>query len=256
MIDDARPGNLGLSRRALAAGVVATVAGALGGCDFFIPHDAGPHRFRLTVTAETPAGPRSASGVLEATYGKIRDFNGGGLSYQASMRGEAVFLDLGQGRHVIMLMENGPGGSSFPYLPTTVLLGLPGTFGIDALLKGQKLQGAKDLATKDIPMLVTFGDLNDPASARVVPPTDQGFAEAFGPGHRLSSVRLEMVSAGIWPLSALGWQGVPITRGIEKRLPWWDQPRPWLKQIGRGVYIDTRPTNQIRLANEHFMRGF
>jgi hypothetical protein len=81
------------------------------------------------------------------------------------------------------------------------------------------MPGARPLPTRRIPTLVTFSDLADPASARVVEPTDAGFASAFGPGFRLASVTLEMVPVGVWPFNLVGLSGTPVTRGIEGKIP-------------------------------------
>ncbi len=58
-------------------------------------------------------------------------------------------------------------------------------------------------------------------------------AKTFGDGYAFKRAWVEMVPAGIWPLSALGLPfnflgltGTPVTRGIEKRLPWFDDRRP------------------------------
>ncbi len=211
-----------VSRRALFLGGPAMAgAAALGGCDYFTGRDAGAYRMRLTLAVETPEGPRQASGVIEIAYYMIRSINGGQLQSRETLRGEAVFLDLGQGRHVIMLLAHGPRGEGFDtYLPTRAFMRLGGYDAVDALLKGQTLTGSAELRGADIPTLVTFTNLADPASARVVAPTDAGFALAFGPGFRLARVTLEMVPAGVWPFNLVGLSGTPVTRGIEGKVAW------------------------------------
>jgi hypothetical protein len=69
-----------------------------------------------------------------------------------------------------------------------------------------------------IPVLVTFADPANPATARDVPPED---AEAvLGKGYRLQGIAAEVVPNGFWPLDFGGILGEPVTRGIETRLPW------------------------------------
>jgi hypothetical protein len=217
-----------LSRRAMVRGVAASSALGLGGCDYIIGRDAGTYRARLSIAVETPQGLRQAFGVIEIAYKMVGNFNGGGLMSRETLRGEAVFLDLGQGRHVIMLLAHGPHGEGFDtYLPTRLFLRLAGYDAVDALLKGRTLAGAAELQGADIPTLVTFTNLADPATARVVPPTEAGFTAAFGPGHRLSRVTLEMVPAGVWPFNLVGLSGVPMTRGIENRMPGLKNPEQW-----------------------------
>ena len=138
-------------------------------------------------------------------------------------RSEAAHLDLGNGKNLVMLLTHGPRGDNVDqmgWLPTSALIGLYGWDAAKALLEGRKLEGSAELRGNLIPTLVTFSDLADPASARVVEPTDAGFAAAFGPGHRLSSVTLEMVPAGVWPFNLVGLTGTPVTHGIEGKVAW------------------------------------
>ena len=69
-----------------------------------------------------------------------------------------------------------------------------------------------------IPVLVTFADPTDPASARLVKSDD--LEAAFGKGFRLHAVTAEVLPNGLWPLDFGGVLGEPVTRGIEARLPW------------------------------------
>lgn len=202
----------GLSRRTVLLGGAAAAA-PLGGCGNFIPRDGGTYRFRLTLAVMTPQGVRSAAGVIEIAYSMVLNFNGGGQMSREDVRGEAVFLDLGQGRNLVLLLLFDP------YLPTQALFGRAGFNAVETLLQGRKLEGSVELRPDLIPTLVSFSDLNDPASARVVPPSDAGFASAFGPGFRLAGVTLEMVPAGVWPFNLVGLSGTPVTRGIEGKMP-------------------------------------
>jgi hypothetical protein len=60
-----------------------------------------------------------------------------------------------------------------------------------------------------IPAFVTFAIPNDPATARVVLPSE--FPAVFGPGVRLRDAGIEMTND-------------PVTRGIEKKLTWLPHP--------------------------------
>ena len=69
-----------------------------------------------------------------------------------------------------------------------------------------------------IPVLVTFADPANPATARAVAPDD---AEAvLGKGYRLQGITAEVVPNGFWPLDFGGALGEPVTRGIQAKLPW------------------------------------
>ena len=219
-----------VSRRALFLGGPAMAgAAALGGCDYFTGRDAGAYRMRLTLAVETPEGPRQASGVIEIAYSMVLNFNGGGQMSREDVRGEAVFLDLGQGRNLVLLLLFDP------YLPTQALFGRAGFNAVETLLQGRKLEGSVELRPDLIPTLVTFTNLADPASARVVEPTDAGFASAFGPGFRLARVTLEMVPAGVWPFNLVGLSGTPVTRGIEGKVAFLTTHREPLRRVSRDM---------------------
>ncbi len=181
-------------------------------------------RQRVTVEIETPAGLRTGSSVTEVTSTHQKLVS----SSRASARGEAVYVDLGGGRHVIALLAGGPKGGyvDWPYyLHRLVAGGVVGTNEQTMALAMKRKGQAVDLPPAELPTLVTFADLSDPATVRVVPPTEEGFAAAFGAGHALRRMTVEMVSPGVWPFSLIPapWPqwlfGTPITREIEKRLP-------------------------------------
>ena len=62
-----------------------------------------------------------------------------------------------------------------------------------------------------IPVLVTFADPSDPATARNVAPDD--LEAAFGKGFRLHGVTAEVVPNGFWPLDF----GGPLGRARDAR---------------------------------------
>jgi len=69
-----------------------------------------------------------------------------------------------------------------------------------------------------IPVLLTFGNPEDPLSAHAIAPDDP--EKTLGKGFRLHGVSVEAVPNGFWPLDFGGSLGEPVTRGIEARLPW------------------------------------
>jgi hypothetical protein len=74
------------------------------------------------------------------------------------------------------------------------------------------LSATRELTPKQYPLLVTFGDINDPASVKRVDPDNLELA--FGPGYALQSITLSITDE-------------PVTKGgVEKVLG-------WLAQIGR-----------------------
>jgi hypothetical protein len=81
------------------------------------------------------------------------------------------------------------------------------------------------------------------------------FPMVFGPGVTFRMARIEMVPAGTWPFTALGWPralaGEPVTRGIEEKLPWL---RTFKGTFGGG--FDPRWSRPSRsLSGIEFIRG-
>ena len=195
----------------------------LGWCSMPTAH----YRYRLTVEVDTPQGVKSGSAVQEVTW----DYAYGVItSFIASMRAEAVFVDLGPGpdgkpRHVIALV---PGadlvpkslGYRFKEPDYQSYARLPGVHAVEII---DYRPGSP--SHPGYPQFVTFPDIADPASARALSGKGNDFELAFGAGHALRRMTFEMVSPGVWPFSLIpaSWPqwlfGEPITRGIEKRLP-------------------------------------
>ena len=84
------------------------------------------------------------------------------------------------------------------------------------------MTGAVPVQGALIPVLVTFADPGNPATARAVPP--DGVEAVLGSGFHLHGIWAEVVPNGFWPLDFGGPFGEPVTRGIEAKLPWWNRP--------------------------------
>jgi hypothetical protein len=87
------------------------------------------------------------------------------------------------------------------------------------------LKGRGKLPDEFVPALITFTDLNDPKTARVVNPAE--FEKTFGPGFKFRGATLETTNDS-------------ITWSIDKKLPWWSSPgRPaadaWRAWIGTAT---------------------
>lgn len=180
--------------------------------------------YRISLTVETPAGLRQGSSVIRFFFGLSFGWSSRGIS----SKGEATFIDLGEGKNVVALLAQGPRGDAgnLQTLVSQVFFGLSP----QGYLKRAPIEVAElpvgtrvALVGETIPTLVTFRNPNDRASAKVVAPT--GFAASFGQGYELRSADLEIVSAGIWPFNLLPvpWPkslfGESVIRQIESRLP-------------------------------------
>lgn len=236
----------------------ATVAVAIVGLvvAYWIAYPTTSYRFKITLSVDSPDGLRSGSSVMEVRTRRYPAWTTlGNNSEQSSLTGEAVFVDLGQTsngkpRNVIALLALGPSGENvdFYLLPDSAFKPLwqqkvssPDFRGSSWELPKLPVGTTAQLTGNLVPTLLSFADLSDPSSAREMGPDD--FPQVLGNGFRLRDAKIEIVSAD-----------EPITRGIERKLPWWDKPLPWVKSIGSGVYVDTRRAGH-RWTREQLKRG-
>jgi hypothetical protein len=207
-------------RRILLA--IAFVAGlaALGACSLFYPSET--LRYRMTVTVDTPEGPRTGSSVVESTMAAgPRPGDTGGIHY--GLKGEAVAVPLPNGKVLFALLRSNTGGDAAGYHARLMQSaacreGRPSVRPDPSLCGGpdwklfrpwaRKQQLAVELAPSQYPMFVTFGDLADPKSVRSASPAE--FASGFGPGYVLRRVSVQVTDD-------------PVTTGIEGRLAWLPQ---------------------------------
>ena len=193
-------------RTFLTSAGLALVALALGSCGY----RREDFRYRMTVEVETPQGLRSGSSVIE-----VKLSNPGRGPYvlpqagtTAKVRGEAVTVDLPGGKVLFALLSKPgfhDGAVQFPFdgLKPKPYHGEYAPIRQAEELKG--IRGIGELPKEAFPMLVTFDDLSDPATAREVDPDD--LAASFGEGVKLRRITVEMTSES-------------VTTGIEKRLRW------------------------------------
>jgi hypothetical protein len=161
---------------------------ALAGCERYAWNQ------KLTVTVETPEGEVSASSVSAVSWRK-QWIRWDGMGWYYDLTGEAVVVEVTPGRYLFALLK---GAGTTEYMGSVAAASIAGREGrvIDGALF-REVQGRRDRAAGVItvpevqyPMLVTFGDIADPASVELVDPAD--LAASFGPGVRLKSVTLEV----------------------------------------------------------------
>lgn len=163
---------------------------------------------KTTVTVSTPDGLRSGSSVVEVSWWATPSILPDAPDTLYDITGEAVVVDLGNGRYLFALLNRAEsvgleifGGAEHPTLsrPRGTLLEM-------ARRVVARTGEARDLPRKHYPLLVTFGDINDPTSLRRVNPGD--LAASFGPGYGLNEITLSITDE-------------PITRGkVEKAIGW------------------------------------
>ena len=173
------------------------------------------HKYRLTVEVETPAGRKSAAGVL--AIHPDRGYSRGGHTRTV---GDAVFVDLGGGKNLVALLAHIDNGKVDLDAANYVALRAYTEAGGKRVSFNEmsRLTGTVPVKGALLPVLVTFADPANPATAKVVSPDDA--EAALGKGYRLQGVTAEVVPNGFWPLDFGGVLGEPVTRGILAKLPW------------------------------------
>ncbi|WP_295072597.1 hypothetical protein [Tabrizicola sp.] len=190
--------------------VVAAVLVALG----WVVFSQGRYSWhqKLTITVESPSGEVSASAVSAVRWRK-QWFDWDGMGWSYGLTGEAVVVEVTPGRYLFALLK---GAGTTEYMGSVAAASIAGREGrvIDGALFAE-VQGKRDRAAGVItlpdyqyPILVTFGDIADPASVMLVDPED--LAAVFGEGVRLQAVTLEItreaVTEGLVE-GVLGWIG-------------------------------------------------
>jgi hypothetical protein len=172
------------------------------------------HKYRLTIEVETPEGAKSAAGVMAVTPDRGYSRRG-----RTQTSGDALFVDLGNGRNLVVLLAHLDKTLDLDGMNYVALRAYGAARGQRVPFNEMNLaRGVVPVTGTLIPILATFTDPADPSTMRTVPPDD--LAAPFGPGVRLRGVVAEVVPNGFWPLDFGGALGEPVTRGIEAKLPW------------------------------------
>ena len=173
------------------------------------------HKYRLTVEVETPEGRKSASGVLAVHPDRSYARRG-----QTRTLGDAVFVDLGQGKNLVALLAHVDNNKlALDGINYVALRAHTASGGKRVSFNAMSAQtGIVPVTAELVPVLVTFADPANPASARAVAP--DGAEAVLGKGYRLQGMTAEVVPNGFWPLDFGGVLGEPVTRAIPAKLPW------------------------------------
>jgi len=167
-------------------------------------------RYRLIVEVMTPDGLKTGSSVIESKREEHIVFIPGVLPVSWRVTGEAVFVDLGDGKNLIVTLTNSSSGrkdsvsaAGLPYSPGPDLKVL----GYPARWRAVKRLKTRNIAPERLPTTVTFTDINDPKTVKRVDPLN--LAATFGEGYALKRATVEVtrdaVSEGI--AGKLGWLG-------------------------------------------------
>jgi len=180
--------------------VLVLALSVLSGC-----RDHNSWRQKLIVEVETPQGRVAGASVVqvESWFGQL-PASGNEVNHEVT--GEATVVALGGGRFLFALL----GGSVERFF--YALENRSRNLGKD-LDRIARMQGeSRVLKPENYPLMVTFADINDPASVARVDPDD--LAASFGPGYALSSITLAITDE-------------PVTKGrVEAVLG-------WMESVGR-----------------------
>lgn len=201
--------------RLFGAVCIALVPLGLGACG--LTDQTPDYRYRLTVEIDTPEGLRTGSSVIEVQTAVSKGIPSPG-TIQWRARGEAAAVDLPGGKTLFALLrsenDNDWAKRVMFMLAPEAPSGAPDSFQarFDTMLK---LNGPIVLPRvwppvghleerSAYPILVTFGDLDDPTSVERVDPDD--LSATFGEGVALRRITVELTEES-------------VTRGVVARLP-------------------------------------
>jgi hypothetical protein len=183
--------------------------------------DTCTYKYRLTIAVQTPDGVKSGSSVIERTrsFSNFVIGDSSGVAH-TTLRGEAVYVDLGQNRNLFVLLGDAASGRrgtpgdmngalDAGDMPLVVMnIGFnPRLIGWQErwAAKRARERGPVDVPFISLPTVVTFPNIADPLSVTLVDPRD--LAATFGEGFALQSAKIEITND-------------PITVQISAVLPW------------------------------------
>ncbi|TPP10894.1 hypothetical protein [Rhizobium glycinendophyticum] len=169
----------------------------IAGCDLFGFHD-WEWRQKLTVSVMTPEGLKTGSAVVSVnvydrpSWWGLGDFRGAGAT---SLSGEAVTVDLGNGRYLFALLSNYSHETARETFISKEEQPRTKAQAIAVYDRLEKMRGLRELAPENYPLLVTFDDMNDPTTVRRVDPSN--LSDSFGPGYRLNAITLSITHESV-----------------------------------------------------------
>ena len=223
---------------------------AVAGCS--LTDQTPVYRYRLTVEVDTPDGVKTGSSVIE-----VDTEVAGGYSIPTPgrvtnrVRGEAVTVDLGEGRVLFALLRS---EADIDWAGRVMYRLSPQYAGENALRDGYRNMlrhrpertvprhfSRADQVNKRsaYPMLVTFGDLDDPTSVERVDPDD--LAATFGEGVSLKRITVQVTDD-------------PVTSGIGQRLGWLNRTKGTLLSRPRDTPIGQLPI-EYQVGKISFVRS-
>lgn len=184
----------------------------------FADDEAPDYRYRLTVEVDTPLGLHTGSSVIEIEQTLVRAGSSpANQAVERRVRGEAVAVDLPGGTTLFVLLRSLNEVDWAAYVFPKLAPQRKGEPFADQLDNVLEVTGVRVLPrmwpprlyvpeSPAYPLMVTFTDLADPTSVKLVNPDE--LAATFGKGMRLKRITVELTED-------------PVTVGIEERFAWW-----------------------------------
>lgn len=171
--------------------IVPAFAVLLSGCGWWDWHD---WRQKVIVEVQTPNGIVTGTSVQDIEFSRANFSVPGGDRKAFEVTGEGVIVDLASaGKLFVLLSGKNFHGSAERLAPiafaSDVEQGYTSKPAIDQVV-ATPLYSQAPLPEYAYPLLVTFDDLDDPATVREVDPAD--LAATFGPGYALRSISVQM----------------------------------------------------------------
>jgi hypothetical protein len=183
----------------LVAGMLASFAAfGLAGCD-----KSHSWNQKLVVSVTTPTGEKKGSSVTNVNVIIGRQPLSSTIQ-QFSVRGEATVVEVSKGKLVFALFNSYSSSLTSPAYLAEYTLGktikfeasLPEEDFLNAKFEAiTKFTGQVQVAQENFPLFVTFSNIDDPKTVKIIDP--KNFEASFGSGYSLKSVTLELTQESI-----------------------------------------------------------
>jgi hypothetical protein len=167
-------------------------------------------RYELRLDVDTPQGVKTGSSVMEARYGWQPTLGGITSSVKNGFSGEAVFVDLGDGKNLVVTLTDDRSKRKESidalYLPMRVFPFTPHDKALTKTdIENARSKGPVNVPLERLPLVITFSNIADPKSVKRVDPSK--LEASFGVGYHIASATVEMTEK-------------PLRATITKELPW------------------------------------
>ncbi|MGP0591289.1 hypothetical protein ACTRXD_01955 [Nitrospira sp. T9] len=170
-------------------GVLVLVGASVAYCQhFWFPYT---WHQKMTLEVDVDGQLHTGSSVVKVTVSDSDPLTKGlGFSSQFGARGEAAFVELPEGKFLFALLDGGPPDSGPQTNAINIFKDQLPRRGDERFAIVEKSRFKKEIPRSLYPLLVTFTDIIDPTTVKVVDPDN--LAETFGSGVSLKRITLEI----------------------------------------------------------------